>query len=91
MRTLIDLPDDDIRALTEIAKAEGVPRAALIRRAVADWLAAHGRKPEDDAFGLWTGEEDGLAYQQRLRVDWQRPSSTPTSSAGWVRNSPRMS
>lgn len=70
MRTLIDLPEDDIRALAEIGRAEGASRAALIRRAVAAWLAAHGPKSGDDAFGLWSGEEDGLTYQQRLREEW---------------------
>jgi metal-responsive CopG/Arc/MetJ family transcriptional regulator len=73
MRTLIDIPDDQIAELAKIAKEEKVSRAALVRRAIADLLAARkAKKPNgiDAAFGLWGPGEDGLAYQERLRSEW---------------------
>jgi metal-responsive CopG/Arc/MetJ family transcriptional regulator len=74
MRTLVDIPDDQIAELAKLAEAEKVSRAELVRRAIADLLASR-RKPEGDAFaaafGSWADmEEDGLAYQERLRSEW---------------------
>jgi metal-responsive CopG/Arc/MetJ family transcriptional regulator len=74
MRTLVDIPDDQIAELAEIARRESVSRSALVRRAITDMLAARrGKKVDaiDAAFGLWSDmEEDGLAYQERLRSEW---------------------
>jgi metal-responsive CopG/Arc/MetJ family transcriptional regulator len=74
MRTLVDIPDDQLEELTKLAEREKVSRASLVRQAVADLLTSK-RKRNDDAiaaaFGLWAGmEEDGLAYQERLRSEW---------------------
>jgi len=73
MRTLVDIPDDQLEELTRLAEREKVSRASLVRQAVADLLASK-RKAGDAtaaAFGLWAGmEEDGLAYQERLRSEW---------------------
>ena len=74
MRTLVDIPDDQIDELNKLAEREKVSRASLVRQAVADLLAAKrktGNAARDAAFGLWAGmEEDGLAYQERLRSEW---------------------
>jgi len=44
-----------------------------VRRAVADYLRQH--KPDEDAaFGIWKGRgEDGLAYQDAMRDEWDAP------------------
>jgi predicted transcriptional regulator len=74
MRTLVDIPDDQIAELAKIAEAENVSRAALVRRAIADLLKARRANKSDAidaALGLWSDrEEDGLAYQERLRSEW---------------------
>ena len=70
MRTLVDLSPDDLDRLTQLAARRGVSRAALMREALEDFLARHPRTEVDDAFGLWGSEEDGLAYQERLRREW---------------------
>ena len=74
MRTLVDIPDDQLEELNKLAEREKVSRASLVRQAVADLLAARrrsGSAARDAAFGLWAGmEEDGLAYQERLRSEW---------------------
>ena len=71
MRILIDIGADDIEALDTLALARDCSRAALIRQAVADFLARRQSGPIEDAFGLWTGTQvDGLAYQQAIRAEW---------------------
>ena len=70
MRTLIDIPEKQIQALTAISQAEKVSRAELIREAIAYYLEK--KKPlSDDAFGLWKNHQvDGLAYQEQVRSEW---------------------
>ena len=71
MRTLVDIPDTDLKALTDLVARTGKPRAALIREAIADYVRQRHASTLDDAFGLWgSGGEDGLAYQRRLRAEW---------------------
>jgi metal-responsive CopG/Arc/MetJ family transcriptional regulator len=71
MRTLVDLGDTQIQALDELSKKEKQSRAALIRRAIDDYLAKQHSKQENDAFGLWGNRKvDGLAYQEKVRREW---------------------
>jgi metal-responsive CopG/Arc/MetJ family transcriptional regulator len=71
MRTIIDIPDTQLDLLNIFAIQEKISRAELIRRAVADYLQRYATVAKDDAFGLWQQRgEDGLAYQQRLREEW---------------------
>jgi predicted transcriptional regulator len=73
MRTVIDLPDDQIAPLKQLADALKVSRAELIRRAVADYLRRFEAPTDDVAFGIWKQHgEDGLAYQTRMRSEWDR-------------------
>lgn len=75
MRTLIDLTPEQIDALAKLGKARGRSRAALVREAVAEYLDRRQPGQLDEAFGLWregAGEsEDGIAYQNRLRAEWE--------------------
>jgi metal-responsive CopG/Arc/MetJ family transcriptional regulator len=75
MRTLIDLPQEQIDALAKLGRERGSSRAALIREAVAEYLGRRQAGHLDEAFGLWrtqAGEpEDGVAYQDRLRAEWE--------------------
>jgi metal-responsive CopG/Arc/MetJ family transcriptional regulator len=71
MRTLVDLGEAQIRALDDLSKQEKTSRAALIRHAIDDYLAARRRRLEGDAFGLWGDHAmDGLAYQEKARQEW---------------------
>jgi len=73
MRTLVDIPEDQLAELTEIAEREKVSRASLIREAVADLLNARRKSDRDPiaaAFGIRPDLEDGLAIQERLRSEW---------------------
>jgi hypothetical protein len=70
MRTLVDIPDRQIKDLTAICEAEKVSRAEVVRRAIADYLEK--KKPDAaEAFGLWKDRKvDGLAYQEQVRSEW---------------------
>ena len=80
-RILADLPDDDIQWLDRLADEQGKSRAAILREAVSayrirdkDWL--------EQGFGLWARHgfaEDGLAYQDRMRGEWDRPRDNSES------------
>ncbi len=74
MRTLIDLKEEDIRALDEAAKREGVSRASLMREAIAEYLGRRRKAGADVGFGAWkkAGQPhvDGLAYQEKIRKEW---------------------
>ena len=70
MRTLVDIPDQQIDALAAIGSANKISRAEVIRRAITSYVDQH-RASADDAFGIWKGAaEDGVAYQERVRLEW---------------------
>ncbi len=70
MRTLVDIPDGQIKWLAYICSTEKKTRAELIRAAIAEYLEKH--KPRGgDVFGIWKNDGvDGLGYQERLRSEW---------------------
>ncbi len=75
MRTLVDIPEQDLNLLNHISKTDKVSRAELVRRAIAAYLAARKRRGSgiDEAFGLWADmEEDALEYQERMRSEWEK-------------------
>ncbi len=81
MRTLVDLPKDQIEGLSVICAARKLSRAEAIRQAVEAFIAENSPSREV-AFGLWKGRsiqlpgeaeplpDDGLAYQEKLRSEW---------------------
>jgi len=72
MRTIVELPDEQITHLKALGKRLSLPRTELVRRAVAEYLAQHPTEGQDNAFGLWKSRsrEDGLVYQRRMRAEW---------------------
>lgn len=71
MRTIIDLPDDQVQQLAAHCRIHDISRAEAIRQAVAILLAQQATEP-DQAFGLWKERHiDALQYQQAIRDEWQ--------------------
>jgi hypothetical protein len=72
VRTIIDLPEDQLDALDGICRRESISRAEAIRRAVALLVRDRAAGALHAAFGLWRGARvvDGLTYQERLRREW---------------------
>lgn len=77
MRTLVDIPEDDIAKLDALAKRQGKSRAAEIREAIKlhliqnadnnDWIQRWA--------GLWADRDDipdSVEYQRSMRED-RRP------------------
>lgn len=74
MRTLVDIPESELRELTRLSKRRKVSRAAVIREAVSNYLRAQRPKSQSDigdAFGLWKDLKiDSVEYQRKLRDEW---------------------
>ena len=76
MRTLVDIPEDDISWLDARAQAEGKSRTAIVREAVSAFRAEKG-KPADKSWisegaGYWVGRHDipdSVEYQRSIRED----------------------
>ena len=71
----MELPAQQLAALDAWRVAHGVSRAEAVRQAVARFLVAekaHASALESTS-GMWADRpEDGLAYQERLRAEWER-------------------
>jgi hypothetical protein len=82
MRTIVDIPEDDIRWLDQKAAETGKSRTALVREAVECYRVDHS---DDQArrlaalqagFGAWkdrTDIGDAVEWQRRERASWTRP------------------
>ena len=82
MRTIVDIPKEQIKALDSYAKAKGLSRAAVVREAVAIYLPEKKKKRRD--LNYWRnhpaiGSEkrpkgfDSIEYGRKLRAEWDRP------------------
>jgi hypothetical protein len=78
MRTIVDLPPEQIKALDGYRKKQGISRAEAVRRAVASFLPPKPGKRfdfrKDPAFGSSGGlrKEDSVELVRRLREEWER-------------------
>ena len=73
MRTIIDIPQQIIDELDNLARQEGISRAEAVRRAMTEFLQKRPRSKPDAAFGIWkTRKIDPLAYEDTLREEWNR-------------------
>lgn len=60
MRTLVDIPDDDIERLDALVAKSKRSRAAVIRDAIRLYLVQKGddRSWIDEGYGLWADRDD---------------------------------
>ncbi len=75
MRTLIDIPDGDLKQLTRLSKQQKLSRSHLVRTAISEYLSKQGDSLHMLA-GIWGDrvEIDGLEYQLAMRREWDRES-----------------
>jgi len=72
MRTIIDLPEDQVSALAELCRIEGISRAEAVRRALASMLAQRTNTGRENAFGAWKKRKlDSRKFVQALREEWE--------------------
>ena len=73
MRTLVDIPEEDIAQLDALASRDKRSRAATIRDAVKLYLVQnHGNDWIERGYGYWadrTDIGDGVEYQRAIRED----------------------
>lgn len=76
-RTIISLPEAELRWLKQVGKRRGVSMAALVREAVVEYRA-RVESPEssvsalEKTAGKWKGRRpDGVAYTDALRREWE--------------------
>lgn len=72
MRIIIELSDRLIESLDRVSGTEHLPRAALIREAIAVFLQTKSGPAAEAAFGLLKDRKTGgLSYQDNLRAEWK--------------------
>lgn len=75
MRTLVNLPKEQIQALDRYRKAHKVSRAEVVRQAVAAFLPVplgKGRFMDHPAFGSMKRKFDSVECIRKLRSEWNR-------------------
>lgn len=73
MRTLVDIPEDLLRQIDDLAKREEISRAEAVRRAMTEYVANRARPRPDAAYGIWKSRGiDALDYEDSVRGDWDR-------------------
>ncbi|OYY75743.1 MAG: CopG family transcriptional regulator [Sphingomonas sp. 28-62-20] len=72
MRTLVDIPEEDIAWLDRRAAEQGKSRTAIVREAVANYRAEIGSDWIARGAGYWkdrTDIGDSIDYQRAMRED----------------------
>ena len=83
MRTLVDIPAEDLDLLNGVVKTLAISRAEFVRRAIRKSLEPHRQSKKQEAFGLWANRPvDGLKYQERMRGEWEERKSSSTPIVG---------
>jgi len=73
MRTIVDLPEDQVRGLDLWCQRERISRAEAVRRAVRDALSTRNPIPRAEVFGAWAGKKiSGRDYVKSLRAEWDK-------------------
>jgi metal-responsive CopG/Arc/MetJ family transcriptional regulator len=66
-RTIIDIPDLQLREVDTLCQLLGISRAEAVRRALRDFVRGHD-SVQADGFGLWQGSGgERAALLARLR------------------------
>jgi metal-responsive CopG/Arc/MetJ family transcriptional regulator len=70
-RILVELPKNYVDDLGTIARREKLPRAEIVRQAVAAYIDRN-KAVTTSAFGIWKKRKvDGIAYQEDARSEWR--------------------
>ena len=72
MRTIVDIPEEQLDELKDFCEQEDISRAEAIRRAIQVFLKQVFPKEKEEAFGIWKDKTvDSLKYQKKLRDEWE--------------------
>ena len=71
MRTIIDIPREQIEVLSEFCQREKLSRAEAVRKAIGRYLKDASIGGRAAAFGIWKKRKiNALKYEDRLRGEW---------------------
>lgn len=75
-RTIVDLSDEDLNRLDEVAEQQSASRASVLREAVAEYVIRKSKAPALPkpltGFGSLKGYYgEAQAYQDQLRGEWE--------------------
>jgi metal-responsive CopG/Arc/MetJ family transcriptional regulator len=72
MRTIIDLPDEQLDALARLCEEQNISRAEAVRRAVGQLIKGASGKQADAGFGMWRHKKiDARKHVDKLRSEWR--------------------
>ncbi len=73
MRTIVDLPEEQVRGLDLWCKRERISRTEAVRRAIRTALSIQSSSPRRDAFGAWADKKmNSGKYVEALRAEWNK-------------------
>ncbi len=72
MRTIVDIPDNQLAALGELCERERISRAEAVRRALGAMLALEQPRNREQSFGKWSERGDSRSIVKKLREEWSR-------------------
>jgi Ribbon-helix-helix protein, copG family len=72
VRTIVDLPEEQIRKLILICRREGISRAEAVRRAVDRFLRGSGTNDLRSFFGASKTPGNVSKHVAKLRREWKK-------------------
>ena len=71
MRTILEIPNEKIKALDHICQRESISRAELICRAIDRYLSDGDNASVEKSFGIWKHRKiNSLKYEETLGSEW---------------------
>lgn len=71
MRTIVDLPEEQLGALAQLCEAQKISRAEAVRRAVGRLIKESQADKKDVGFGIWMHKRiDSRKFVGKLRAEW---------------------
>jgi metal-responsive CopG/Arc/MetJ family transcriptional regulator len=71
MRTIVDLPDEQLEALARLCAKQEISRAEAVRRAVDRLIKESKSEQKDVGFGIWKHKKmESCRFVEKLRNEW---------------------
>lgn len=71
VRTIVDLPEEQLAGLTRLCQQQNISRAEAVRRAIDRLLKESATQKEDVGFGIWKHKRiDARKFIDKLRDEW---------------------
>jgi len=70
MRTIVDLPDEQLKKLALVCRKEKISRAEAVRRALEHWLSGRASDGLPDYFGASKTRGSVSRQLARIRREW---------------------